>query len=119
MYAVFACEAIYQGLHGMYDLNIIDTEDEKEAEEWGEAISYDIMDSFSDIDIALRDEALYAGFEEDSEEFYDYIEELKRDNVYYRIWKVKDTKGMTIEELRDEFYNNPKTFVKEFCEEEE
>lgn len=114
LYAIYAYEGMYGGLHGMDNHAIVDCRDEGEAEDIGVEMSYDVMGSYECISSSFQEEASEE-FEEGSDEWYQFIEDAKAENVAYVIYEIVDTKGKSVRELEEEFYNDREGFIEEYC----
>ena len=95
---IFAYEDSYGGLHGMYDEDIVEVQDMKEADEYGYEMAQGVAESYGYF------------FDEDEDE--DIEQELE-----WRIYKIKE--GISAEEARAALGSyNEEGFVAEYCEEE-
>ena len=93
---IFACEDSYCGLHGMYDEDIVEVQDMKEADEYGYEMAQDVAESY--------------GY------FFDEDEDIEQE-LEWRIYKIKE--GISAEEARAALGSyDEKGFVAEYCEEE-
>ena len=115
LFAIHAYEQMYSGLHGMDTYLITDAASEGEAESIAIQESYEIMDSYSDIYESFEEVAESDGLEPYSDEWDDYIEECKADNVGYEIYPITNITNESIEELEEKFYNETETFIKKYC----
>ena len=92
---IFACEASYGGLYGMYDENIVEVQDMEEANEYGYEMAQGVVESYDCFDD-----------EEDVEQ-----------ELEWRIYKIKE--GISADEARAALGSyDEKGFVAEYCEEE-
>ena len=92
---IFACEGSYGGLHGMYNEDVVEVQDIKEADEYGYEMAQDVVES-------------YDCFDDDE----DIEQELE-----WRIYKIKE--GISEEEARAALGSyDEEGFVAEYCEEE-
>lgn len=114
--AIYACEGMYGGLHGIADYWIGEVNDLKEAEAIGQEMSYDLASSYECIYNSYKEDAENEGLEPYTEEFYEYIEECIRENIEYEIYTIKDT-DKSDEELCEMFYNDKEDFIENYCEE--
>lgn len=115
LYAIYACENIYGGLHGMDAHDVVDCADEEEAESIGLEMSIDVMDSYECISDDLE-EAASEEYEPGSEEWEDYLYQLKQENSSYVIYPIVDTKGKSEKELEELFWNDRIGFIEEYCQ---
>ena len=92
---IFAYEGSYRGLHGMYNEDVVEVQDIKEADEYGYEMAQDVVES-------------YDCFDEDE----DIEQELE-----WRIYKIKE--GISADEARAAVGSyDEEGFVAEYCEEE-
>ena len=92
---IFACEGSYGGLHGMYNVDVVEVQDMEEANEYGYEMALGVVES-------------YDCFDDDE----DIEQELE-----WRIYKIKE--GISAEEARAAVYShNEEVFVAKYCEEE-
>ena len=90
---IFACEGSYGGLHGMYDTDVVEVKDMKEANDYGYEMALDVVES-------------YDCFDEDE----DIEQELE-----WRVYKIKE--GISADEARAALgLYNEEDFVAEYCE---
>ncbi|MBR4314330.1 MAG: hypothetical protein IKP66_05415 [Lachnospiraceae bacterium] len=117
-YFIYAAENMYQGLHGMEDYRLIDTDDYDTAVAEAIDMSISVMEDYSSIMEDLEDTAAEM-YERDSEEYDEYLDELTRENTYYIIYTLKDEyKDMTDEEMYNKVYQSSvDTFIETYCEE--
>ena len=92
---IFACEGSYDGLHGMYEEDVIEVRNMEEANNYGYEMAQDVVES-------------YDCFDDDE----DIEQELE-----WRIYKIKE--GISAEEARAALGSyDEEGFVAEYCEEE-
>ena len=92
---IFACETSYCGLHGMYNVDVVEVQDMEEANEYGYEMALGVVES-------------YDCFDDDE----DIEQELE-----WRIYKIKE--GISAEEARAAARLHDKEgFVAEYCEDE-
>lgn len=84
LYYISGKDNLYQGLHGMQDSRIVLCDDDDEAIEWAKELSYDVMESYSNI---------YEDLEER------VVERCAEECVYY-----KDD-GSEVDRIREEVYD--------------
>ena len=90
---IFACEASYGGLHGMYDEDVVEVRDMEEANEYGYAMAAGVVES------------------------YDCFDEVFEEEFEWRIYKIKE--GISAEEARAALGSHDEEgFVAEYCENE-
>ena len=92
---IFAYEGSYGGLHGIYDADVVEVQDMKEADEYGYEMAQNVVES-------------YDCFDDDE----DIEQELE-----WRVYKIKE--GISAEEARAAAASHDEEgFVAEYCEEE-
>ena len=92
---IFACEGSYGGLHGIYDADVVEVQNMKEADEYGYEMALGVVESYGCFDD-----------EEDIEQ-----------ELEWRIYKIKE--GISAEEARAAAHLHDKEgFVAEYCEDE-
>ena len=92
---IFACEASYGGLHGIYDVDVVEVQDMEEANKYGYEMALGVVES-------------YDCFNDD--------EEVEQE-LEWRIYKIKE--GISAEKARAAVcLHNEEGFVAEYCEEE-
>ena len=90
---IFACEASYGGLHGMYDEDVVEVRNMEEANEYGYGMAEDVVES------------------------YDCFDEVVEEELEWRIYKIKE--GISVEEARAALGSHDEEgFVAEYCEKE-
>lgn len=94
-YIVYSTERMYQGLHGMFDITVVELNNDEEASRYGEEMSYGVMESYSSIIDALEDsiQEIIEAEEPHRVWFDDEIAELREDiyaeNVEFT-WAIVD-----------------------------
>lgn len=114
--AIYACENIYGGLHGIESLIVTEVKNINEARYLAQQESIEVMELNLNIMADFANNAEWEGLEEGTEAYDIYIEECIQDNVSYQIWEVISPYG-SIEEMEDDFYNDREDFVKNYCKE--
>ena len=90
---IFACEASYGGLHGMYNEDVVEIKDMKEANDYGYEMALSVVES-------------YDCFDEDE----DIEQELE-----WRVYKIKE--GISAEKAHAALGSHDEEgFVAEYCE---
>lgn len=92
---IFACEGSYGGLHGMYDVDIVEVQDMEEANNYGYEMALGVV------------------------EFYNYFddEEDIEQELEWRIYKIKE--GISADEARAAVgLHEEEDFVAKYCEKE-
>lgn len=116
--AIKAYEDIYQGLHEMYSLDIVDVDSWNEAFEIAQTESYEVMENYNILD-EIYEEAIEEGIEEDSSEMGNYIENAIAERSMYDIHKIKEGVDKDNLSLLEIYRNNEEYFLKEYCEDED
>ena len=124
-FLVHACEGIYQGLHGMEKIEIIEAMDLNEIHEIATEMSIELMGSYSCITDELEEEIEDIINSRDATEWNDYrIDELRNeiynDNVYYDLYELDNEKikGYSSEQLEEEAYNDIEEFLSKYQKED-
>lgn len=106
-YAIYACEGIYGGLHGIYNVAVFE-DTYAGAREWGYNASHDLIEDYDSDEIeSIRE--VYG--DEAVEDFY-------CDNIDYQIWEIdediaKDISTDRLDELISEM--GYEDFVETYC----
>ena len=89
---IFACEASYGGLHGIYDEDVVEVQDMEEANEYGYGMAEGVVESYD----------------------YCFDEEIEEE-LEWRVYKIKE--GISAEEARAALGSHDEEgFVAEYCE---
>ena len=94
IYLIYACEQSYGGLHGMYDWDIRECNSKQKAEELGEYMSHEVMETYSCIMDSLYEQANeYIEHDTiDENEYQDlfdsYLDDLIEENVEYQLYEL-------------------------------
>lgn len=104
IYMVYAYEHMYGGLHGMNNTVIVEAEDAKSLYSMATEMSMEVMDSYSDVEETLlenaREEAESRGiYDEDDPEFEEILNEEYEENVEYDIYELSD--HFTVEQYEE------------------
>lgn len=90
---IFACEGSYGELHGMYDEDVVEVKDIKEADDYGYEMAQGVIES------------------------YDCFDENVEEELEWRIYKIKE--GISADEARAALGSYEEDdFVAKYCEEE-
>ncbi len=128
LYAVIACEQMYDGMHGMVSYFVAEGTEE-EVEEMAIDESYAIMEEYSsimdDLEAAAANEI---GWDEDEldeymedstsgadDEYTDILNELMGENLQYEIYPIVKETNLSLEQLDGLFNNSPEEFIREYC----
>ena len=119
LWAVIGFDAMYEGLHGMIEYNIIEGTEEDAAEE-GEILSYAVINSYPDIYESLEERIEEYLCDESEIGFED--EDNIRDEVYgndvaFDYYRLDTSKLPTldIEELQNMIYCDSTTFLEKYA----
>ena len=115
LFAIYAYENTYGGLHGINERYVGNHRDLAEAEEMAIEASRILMSSNEDIMKILEDKVKNAGYEYGSDKYKEYLEACIEDNIIYYIWDIKRGLDKTIEEMDKEFNSDPWTFIEKYC----
>ena len=110
LYAIYACDNYFEGLHGMYDLDIAEGTEEQ-IREIGEDMSYGVIESYGDIYDMIMDEMESNG--EDEDRFDEYAEA----DINFNYWELDMNKIPTsdIDELRELFNKDWEEFINKYA----
>lgn len=122
IFAVWGEDAIYGGMHGMYEYEVIDAKTETEAAFYARTLSENVICSYREIEDELEEQIKEICEEEDIEYGTETIEESNiRENIYdmdlqYGCVELDISKLPTFEltKLTDMFYNEDELFIKEY-----
>lgn len=96
-YLIWAAEGIYQGLHGIYNMDVIEgTYDE--AADTAREMSYEVMESYSDVENTLMADAQEWVDAGDYDNIEDAYAEAAENNLEYTWCQLNDSH--TLEEYR-------------------
>ena len=115
---VYAYEGMYQGLHGIYESDVLevsdnDTEAMNEINEWGAEASDELISSYG-----LEDEYLAEIEDFEEEEDYDITDTNYYCNRGWLAYKVRKDVNLSFEELRQEAgQHDLDGFIELYCEE--
>ena len=91
LYYIYGSDQLYGGLHGMETSRIVLCDDDKEAVEWAKELSYDVMESYSNIyeDLEERVAELCAEervcYKDDGPEVQRIRDEVYQEDLYYEV----------------------------------
>lgn len=122
IFAVWGEDAMYGGMHGMYEYEVIDAKTETEAAFYARTLSENVICSYQEIEDELEEQIKEICEEEDIEYGTETIEESNiRENIYdmdlqYGCVELDISKLPTFEltKLTDMFYNEDELFIKEY-----
>lgn len=120
-YYIFAAEEMYQGLHGMYNIDVVEVADEDELGTIATAMSYEVMESYAEVMDQLEDAAAeYCDCDGDSEAFdqayEDAFEDVCADNLYYYWYEIKpEFSGYSCQDLQVLASDDYENFEKVYC----
>ena len=81
-YVVYGCDQMYGGLHGMYEMEVIDADNEEEARENAISLAFDVIQSYAEIYNALDEEAKeYINDDMTEDEIEEMYDDVYRDDV--------------------------------------
>ena len=105
LYAIYAYEETFGGLHGINSYAVIEASSQDEAEIVAAEMSRDIIDSYEYM-LNLYDEE-----EDDEEDYIDAVEE----NIAYEVYPFITETTKSLDELNDEFQKNPNEILEKYC----
>lgn len=129
LYLYYAADGIYQGLHGMETLGIVDETNSDKVIEIAKEASLDIIQSYGtimeDLQQAAFDNIDLVSYEMDGEvvpdsEYEKALDEAIEEDIYCKVWKINDSIAQSIsyEELEDKAAEDLELFIEELCEKE-
>ena len=101
-YFIYAYDEMYNGLHGMYDYRFESCSFHM-AETYGHEMSYNVIESYSDIYESLYDE--------DSTD--EEMEEAIQEDIAYEVWELYDD-APSFKEL-EAMNLDPNSYIEEYC----
>lgn len=119
VYAIYAYEQRYGGLHGINSRYLYIANNDKEAEEEAEQTSHEVIESYGFITDDFESDAYDEGYRPGTEEWDEYIEECKNGNIAFEISVLNisvEEAEKNWKELNDEFYNTPEEFLDKYEE---
>lgn len=102
VYLIWAAENKYGGLHGIYNVDVLECDSPQWADEMGRDMSYEVMTGYSNIEEDLEDEVMEIAERDgltEEEEIDSLREEVYSENMTWRCWKLND--DYTEEEYRE------------------
>lgn len=122
IFAVWGEDALYDGMYGMYEYEVIDAKTETEATFYARTLSENVICSYREIEDELEEQVKEICEEEDIEYGAETIEESNiRNNIYdmdlqYGCVELDISKLPTFDltKLTNMFYNEDGLFVKEY-----
>ena len=122
IWAIKSYDNFYGGLHGMISYEIFEGT-EKEADECGLEMSYEVIESYHNIYDSLEDsireycEEEGLDYDENGEEVENIREEVYGEDTAWDIHQLKESKLPTLDfnKLNNMFYNNPDEFLKKYA----
>lgn len=115
LFAIYAYENLYDGLHGKNVTAVVEALNEEEAKDYAKEMAYGVIDSCSDIIESFQDDAESKGLEKNTDEYDEFILDCINEDICYDIYPIVKETNLSLEALNDKFYNNPSEFLKEFC----
>jgi len=115
-YAINAYENLYEGLHGIYTMEVVMAPSDDVAERIAEDLSYEVIESY--VEDELREGAEEEGISEDDDEYGAMLAE----DIAYDIYKLDNSKipkGVSLSSLTNDFWDDPDEFIKKYGVDEE
>lgn len=119
VYAIYAYEQRYGGLHGICNRYLYIADNDKEAEEEAEQASREVMNSYGSIKDDFESDAYDEGYKPGTEEWDEYIEECENENIGFNVSVLNisvEEAEKNWKELNEEFYNTPEEFLDKYEE---
>ena len=117
LYAIHAFENAFGGLHGIEDYAVIEAQDEKEVYNIATEMSSQVIDEFEGTIMEAEgweEDAINEGLEENTDEFWDYIDELRSEDIAYSIYKLRET-NESLESLNEQILSDPEEFLEKYA----
>ena len=124
---IYACDNMYGGLHGINYFGIFEVADMREADEIGEQLSREVIESYGQIMESIEEDCAYYaeldGFEEGSSEWEETMDQLISEDLNWSVYEIDEDRvnGMTEKELELLAYDlglvGFEGFVKRYCKE--
>ena len=118
-YLIYADETEYGGLHGMYDWDIVQCNDEEEAQEIGHEMSERVIESYAslleeieeDVRTRLAEEGINPNDLDYDERYEDWYDCILNEHIQYQYWELDPSinyleiieSDTDWEELRDKY----------------
>lgn len=129
-YLIYAAEGIYQGNHGIFNIDIDDYSSLSEAEDVAAQMSVDLMmenlNVYNILDSSVKDTIENSGDNYSMDDYDDLFNDELTDNLYYDIYKLKPVYedyplAVLVQECLMVIDNNESffAFVNEHCEDAE
>jgi len=117
LYAIHAFDVCFGGLHGIEDYAVIEATEEDEVYDIAVDMSFQVIDEFEETIMEAEgwvEDAIDKGLEENSEEFWAYIDDLRSDDIAYSIYKLKET-NESLEALNEQIASDPEEFLEKYA----
>lgn len=108
-YAINAYENLYEGLHGIYTMEVVMAPSDDAAERIAEDLSYEVIESY--VEDELREGAEEEGISEDDDEYGAMLAE----DIAYDIYKLDNSKipkGVSLSSLTNDFWDDQMNLLK-------
>ena len=109
-YLIYGAEDTYRGLHGIYNVDVIETDSDEWARECAEELSYDILCGYTEFQDAIEEE-VNEMVESDEISEDEARQEIINERLYYNWWKLSDEH--TCDEYRKMLEHNDWEDIKE------
>ena len=123
-FLVRACEGIYEGLHGIETIEILEAEDLNEIHNIATEMSIELMGFYTsvidELERCVEEEIEFNDTVNWTEERIDQLRsEIYDENVYYDLYELDEEKikDMSYEELEEEAYNDLEEFLNNYQKE--
>ena len=117
-FLIRACEGIYQGLHGIEDIEIIEAQDLDEIHGIATEMSIELMGAYTSIvdelETYVKDEIDFNDTVKWTEERIEKLrDQIYSENVYYDLYELDEEKikNKSIEDLEQEAYDDLEEFL--------
>lgn len=91
-YLIWAAEDTYRGLHGIFNVDVIETDSEQWVREMAEEMSYDIINEYNEFQEAIEEEVRELAEVDNlnEEEIDEAREDIIKERLYYNWWKLSN-----------------------------
>lgn len=122
-YFIYAYPDMYDGLHGMWDFEITEDVSYEGACEDGKELALQVIETYMRPEEELYtredfiEESYYDEWDDSYEdEYYEALDEIIFDEAAFEVWHIRDDVPDDIIRQWEKHPDDPKEFIKEYCE---